>query len=449
MDRPGVAFARAKDGTYLAYQVFGDGPIDLVWQDDFFAMVDQWWDATPDRAVYEALGGFARVILHDRRGTGCSSRGGGPGNLETRVNDTLAVMDAAGTRQAVVGGVLEGGASMALLAAMHPQRVRSLVWVRPLPRALAAPDFPWGLPPSYVEREQAISGDWGTEAYARGFMELNSAGMEGPWSAEEYVAHLARIMRRTCTPEVAEQLNQMWYETDVRGVLSSIQVPTLLLVDEGDTDFRFKHIAEHVASSIPGALVEPYAPMGGTEADADINGEAIRRFIGVARTPEALDSVLATVMFTDIVDSTKRSAEMGDRGWSAVRRRHDEIVRGELARYRGREVKTMGDGFLATFDGPARAMHCARTIGSGVRSLGIEIRAGVHTGEIEMEGDDIAGITVAIGARIAAMARPSEVLISRTVRDLTAGSGLKFEDAGEHELKGVPSRWQLYRVAGE
>jgi class 3 adenylate cyclase/pimeloyl-ACP methyl ester carboxylesterase len=445
MDRPGVAFARAQDGAYLAYQVFGDGPVDLVWQDDFFSIVDEWWDA-PERAVYENLGEFARVILHDRRGTGCSSRDGGPANLETRVSDTLAVMDAAGARRPVVGGLMEGGASMALLAAMHPERVRSLVWVRPVPRALAGPDYPWGVPLSYVEREAALIGEWGTEAYARGFIELNANVMEGPWSEESYVPHLARITRRTCTPDVAEQLNRMWYETDVRGALSSIRVPTLLLVDLVEGELNSRTIGEHVASLIPDSVIAPYVLIDDPSTAISANGETIRRFVGAERRPEALDSVLATILFTDIVDSTRRGATLGDRDWTTVRRRHDEIVRAELARYRGREIKTMGDGFLATFEGPARGVHCARSIADGVRELGIEIRAGLHTGEIELEGDDISGISVAIGARVGALAGPSEVLVSRTVKDLTAGSGFTFEDAGEHELKGVPDRWQLYRV---
>ena len=446
MDRPGVEFARAQDGAYLAYQVFGEGPIDLVWQDDFFSMVDEWWGAPMDRAVYENLGGFARVILHDRRGTGCSSREGGPANLETRVSDTLAVMDAAGARRPVIGGLMEGGASMALLAAMHPGRVRSLVWIRPVPRALAGPDYPWGVQPSYVEREAALIGTWGTETYARGFIELNADVMEGPWSEESYVAHLARITRRTCTPDVAEQLNRMWYESDVRGALPSIRVPTLLLVDQGEGDLNLLTIGEHVAALIPGSVLEPYVPMDDPNTAIPANGETIRRFIGAERRPEALDSVLATILFTDIVDSTRRSAALGDRDWTALRRRHDEIVRAELARYRGREIKTMGDGFLATFEGPARGVHCARSIAKGMRELGIEVRAGIHTGEVELDGDDVSGISVSIGARVGALAGPSEVLVSRTVKDLTAGSGFTFEDAGEHELKGVPDRWQLYRV---
>ena len=447
MERPSVAFARAHDGAYLAYQTFGEGPIDLVWQDDFFSVVDEWWDSPADRIAYETIGASVRVILHDRRGTGCSSRDGGPANLETRVSDTLAVMEAAGTRQPVVGGLLEGGASMALLAAMHPGRVRSLVWWRPMPRALAGPDFPWGADASYVEREGEITKDWGTEAYARGFMELNADVMAGPWSDERYVTQVARYTRRTCTPDVAEQLNRMWYETDVRAVLPSIQVPTLLIVDEANGDPRLAEIGEHVASLIPGALIESYASMDESDTGVRSVADAIRRFIGAPRPAEGLDSVLATVLFTDIVDSTKKSAELGDREWNAIRKRHDDVVRAQLARHHGREVKTMGDGFLATFEGPARGVHCARAVAEGVRALGIDIRAGLHTGEVVMEGDDIAGIAVAIGARIGAMAGPSEVLVSRTVKDLTAGSGFTFEDAGEHDLKGVPDRWQLYRIA--
>ncbi len=449
MDQPGVAFARAQDGAYLAYQVFGDGPIDLVWQDDFLAIVDEWWDSPPDRLIYESLAEFARVIVHDRRGIGSSSREGGPANLETRVSDTLAVMDAVGAERPVVGGLLEGGASLALLAATHPDRVRSLVWVRPVPRAAAAPDYPWGASPEYVELDQALTKEWGTEAYARGFMELNADAMEGPWSTERYVSHLARLTRRTCTPEVAEQLNRIWYETDIRGILPSIQVPTLLIVDQEGSEGPYMQlggIGAHVASLMPHARVEPYVPMDEAGVATRAMQDSIRRFVGAERRPGALDSVLATVLFTDIVDSTKRSAELGDRDWSAVRRRHDDIVRAELELHRGREVKTMGDGFLATFEGPARGVHCARAIAEEIRPLGIEVRAGLHTGEIDLEGDDIAGIAVAIGARIGAMAGPSEVWVSRTVKDLTAGSGLTFVDAGEHELKGVPDRWQLYRV---
>jgi class 3 adenylate cyclase len=451
MDRPDVAFVRTNDGAYIAYEVFGDGPIDLVWQDDFFAIVDEWWPSRPDRLMYEGLAESSRVILHDRRGIGCSSRDGGPGNLETRVSDTLAVMEAVGVDRPVVGGLLEGGASMALLAATHPDRVRSLVWARPVPRATPAlPDYPWGVSDSYVAREASLWESWGTEAYARAFLELNIDVMEGPWADSDYVSHLARLMRRTCTPEVAVQLNQIWYETDVRGILPSIQVPTLLILDDvtPDSDMDLGHAGRYVASLMPDAQVEPYVPMDDLEAGVRALENSIRRFIGAERRHVSLDSVLATVLFTDIVNSTARSAELGDRRWTGIRNQHDDIVRDELVRYRGREVKTMGDGFLVTFDGPARGIECARSIAERMRPLGIEIRAGLHTGEINLEGDDISGITVSIAARVSAIAGASEVLVSRTVKDLTAGSGISFDDAGEHELKGVPDRWQLYAVVG-
>ena len=449
MERPGVEFARAPDGAYLAYQAFGEGPIDICWQDDVFSIVDEWWEEPFGRALYEGMGEFSRVILHDRRGTGCSSREGGPATLETRVSDTLAVMEAVGAERPVVGGVLEGGASMALLAATHPERVRSLIWLRPTPRASAAPDYPWGVGPDYIEQDQRITESWGTVEYARAFIDLNIDVMEGFWSTQSSVEYLARLSRRTCSPDMAEQLNTIWYETDVRSVLPTVQVPTLLVIDQDDGDLELAGMGRHVAELMPHAEVEPYVPVTEDLVGVDIGLEQVRRFIGVERRPDALDSVLATVMFTDIVDSTKRSAELGDHDWRAVRRRHDEIVRTELERHRGREIKTLGDGFLATFEGPARGVHCARAIVAGVRSLGIQIRAGLHTGEVELEGDDIAGIAVAIGARVGALAGPSEVLVSRTIKDLTAGSGLVFVDAGEHDLKGVPDRWQLYRVTDE
>ena len=446
MDRPGVAFARAPDGTYLAYQAFGDGPLDIVWQDDVFCIVDEWWDDRFNRAFYGGMAEFARVILHDRRGIGCSSREGGPANLETRVSDTLVVMDAAGAQQPVVGGFLEGGASMVLLAATHPERVRSLVWFRPVPRPGAAPDYPWGVGPDYIERDRAMTkglGHRGILACLHGPECRRHGGCLVDGSLRR---HLARLSRRTCTPDVAERLNEIWYETDIRGALPSVQVPTLLVVDREGGDLDLANIGGQVAELMPTATVEPYEPVNLDLAGVSVGLEQIRAFAGLERRPDDLDSVLATVLFTDIVDSTKRSAELGDHGWSAVRHRHDDLVRRELERHRGRAIKTMGDGFLATFEGPARAVHCARAIGEGVRELGIEIRAGLHTGEVELDGDDISGIAVSIGARIAALAGPSEVLVSRTVKDLTAGSGLAFADAGEHELKGVPDRWQLYRV---
>ncbi len=443
MERPNVEFARAADGSYLAFQTFGSGPIDIFWQEEFLAMVDQLWDSPPERAWHEGLAEFARVIIYDRRGIGLSSRNVAPGNLETQVADTLAVLDALGIERAVFGGILESGAPNTLLAATYPERVQALVWVGPTPRTTAASDYPWGVSPQYVEREYEIVDGWGTVPWARAFVDLNSTVMRGPWATEEYIRFLATASRRTCTPDVAKELMQVWYETDVRGVLPAIRAPMLLVRSEDPGDME---LAGSIVERAPHAETATFpGPAIGLQDFATIHG-AIRRFIGAERAPLGLDSVLATVMFTDIVNSTKRAAALGDKGWQDVHERHDRIVRSELERHRGREIKRTGDGFLATFDGPARGVHCARAIAEEVRSLGIEIRAGLHTGEIELDADDIAGLTVAIGARVSAKAGPSEVLISQTVKDLIAGSGLTFEDAGEHELKGVPDRWHLYRV---
>lgn len=438
-----VQFTRAADGTYLAYQTFGEGPIDIFWQGEFFATVDQLWESPPERAFLEGMGEFARVTIHDRRGIGLSSRNVAPGNLETQVTDTLAVLAALGIERAVFGGTNESGAPNALLAATYPERVQAIVWVGPAPRTTVAPDYPWGVGPEYVEREHEILERWGTLRWALEFIELNSMVMGGPWATDEYARFITRASRRTCTPDVAKELTRVWYDTDVRGVLPTIQAPMLLVTSsDGDDRAIARSIVERVphaeATTFPGAYI----------ALEDIGSihTAIRRFIGAERAPLGLDSVLSTVMFTDIVGSTERAAALGDKAWHQVHERHDRVVRSELERHRGREIKRTGDGFLATFDGPARGVHCARAIAEGMQSLGIEIRAGLHTGEIELDGDDIAGLTVSIGARVSAMAGPSQVLISQTVKDLIAGSGLSFEDAGEHELKGVPDLWRLYRV---
>ena len=445
MERPDVRFARASDGAYLAYQSFGSGPIDIFWQEEFLAMVDQFWDSPPERALHEGLADFARVTIYDRRGIGLSSRNVEPANLETQVSDTLAVLDAQGIERAVFGGMLESAATNALLAATYPDRVQALVWVNPAPRTTPTSDYPWGVGPEYVEREREILERWGTMQWAREFVELNSMVMGGPWATEEYIRFVASASRRTCTPDVAKELTRVWYDTDVRGVIPAIQAPMLLVSTADDEDVA---VARSIADRVPHAEILTFpGPYIELEDLAPIHA-AIRRFIGAERSPLGLDSVLATVMFTDIVGSTERGAALGDAAWQEIHERHDRIVRHELERHRGREIKRTGDGFLATFDGPARGVHCARAIAEETQSLGIEIRAGLHTGEIELDADDIAGLTVSIGARVSAKAGPSEVLISQTVKDLIAGSGLSFEDAGEHELKGVPDLWHLYRVVG-
>ena len=443
MERPEVHFARAADGAYLAYQVLGDGPTVLFWQEDSFALVDELWDSPQELAWHEGLAAFARVIIYDRRGTGLSSRNVAPGSLEVQVQDTLSVLDAEGIDRACFGGFLESCAPNVLLAATRPDRVQALVWALPSPRSGVEPGYPWGADASYLEAERALLERWGTEGWARDYVALNADVLGGAWSMESYATFLARVSRRTCTPDVAMDLAQIWLETDVRDVLPAVQAP-MLTIDFGEE--RARELAAYIAARAP--RIESYYLPGDTMEVEHFGAmhDAIRRFVGAERAPIGLDSVLATVLFTDIVGSTELAASVGDVRWKDLLADHDRRARAELERFHGVYVDSTGDGLLARFDGPARAVRCARSIADAVRPLGLEIRAGCHTGEIELDGDRIRGLAVHIGARVAAMAGAGEVMTTSTVKDLTAGSGLTFEDAGEHALKGVPDRWRLYRV---
>jgi class 3 adenylate cyclase len=330
-----------------------------------------------------------------------------------------------------------------LFAATDPDRVRSIVWYGPAARIAWAPDYPWGLGPDYFARDQRSLEVWGTAAYGEAFAEMEATvgHIVGP---EEHGIR-AMISRHTATPDVAQELSRVWYETDIRPLLPSVRAPALLI--SHDAEERDVAEMEHVASLMPNAttLVIPGA------AQVDNYGpvtDAIRDFLGVAPAPTGLDTILSTVLFTDIVGSTERQAALGDRGWKQLVERHHATIRTALERWRGTENDTAGDGFYATFDGPARAIRCALEVADHVRDLGIEVRAGVHTGECEIIDGKSGGLTVTIGARIAALAGGSQILISQTVKDLVAGSGLSFRDAGEHTLKGVPERWRLYEAVG-
>ncbi|HTG48003.1 MAG TPA: adenylate/guanylate cyclase domain-containing protein [Actinomycetota bacterium] len=449
MELPDPSYVKTADGAYIAYAVVGDGPVDIAWQFDFFGNIDMEWDEPFGNAWYPGLASFARVILHDRRATGLSSRNVPVPNLETRVADLRAVLDAAGSERTVIGSWYEGLAPGILLAATEPDRVRGLVWWNPSPRTVWGPDYPWGSGPEEVARELAALEHWGTRGYAE-FWAEQFATENGVRPSDAEVRWIAKESRNCCTPDVAIELNEVWWQTDVRGVLSSVQVPTLLLVDGNSTTNR--EIADHVASLMPRADIRvlPWEGWPSERAALERNcapwHEAIREFVGVKSPRRALDTVLSTVLFTDIVGSTETQAKLGDRGWKDLVERHHAVVRSGLDRWRGVENDTAGDGFYATFDGPARAIHCAVEVAENVRELGIEIRAGVHTGECELIDGKAGGIAVTTGARISALAGSSEILISQTVKDLVAGSGLSFEDAGEHDLKGVPDRWRLYRV---
>jgi class 3 adenylate cyclase len=435
-------YAKTPDGVYIAYQTTGEGPIDLVWQFDFTGNVDLVWEDPTVGPFFGALTSFCRLILHDRRGTGLSSRNVPAPNLETRVSDLRLVLDTLGSDRPVLAAYSEGGASNVLFAATDPERVRAIVWLNPFPRVVWTPDFPWGVKPDYVEHEARALDLWGTNDYGGAFAETEAT--VGHETAPEEARMMGMRSRHTATPDVARELGRIWYETDVRGVLPSVQAPALLIVEE--RSLEDVETAEYVASLMPDAAVVRVA--GFEPEDQGPILDALRSFLGVERPAPELDTILSTVLFTDIVGSTEKQATLGDRNWKDLVERHYALVRESLTRWRGQENDTAGDGFYATFDGPARAIRCALEVAERVRDLGIEIRAGVHTGECEVIEGKCGGITVSIGARVASNAGPSEVLVSQTVKDLVAGSGLSFEDRGQHDLRGVPDRWRLYAVAG-
>jgi len=445
---PETRYAAAADGVQVAYQVFGDGPVDLVWVPGFVSNVEYAWRYPPSERFFRRLSSFARVIMFDKRGTGLSDRVSPDyiPDLETRMDDVRAVMEAAGCESAVILGVSEGGPMSILFAATYPERTVALVVYGASPRYAWAPDYLGGRTDEAIQAGiDDIRSRWGSKESAAD--ELASWAAPSAADDPDAIEWFAGYIRAAGSPGAGVALEMMNREIDVRDVLSAIQVPALVIQREGDRDVTAP--PGYMAERIPGCKLvvlpgDDHIPWFG---DAEAIVSAIQGFVGEVRDEEASFSrVLATVLFTDIVDSTAQAAAMGDRDWRRVGDEHDRIVRSQIARYQGREVKAMGDGFLATFDGPARAIRCATGITDAVKRLGIEVRAGLHTGECEMLGDDVGGIAVATGARVGALAGPSEVLVSQTVKDLVAGSGLSFEDAGEHELKGVPDRWRLYRV---
>ena len=448
MDIPETQYATTVDDVHIGYQVFGDGPVDLVYVQGYISNVDAHWDVPPLAGFLRRLARLARVVTFDRRGSGVSDKPAADTlGLEIGVEDIVAVMDAVGSERALLWGFEDGGALGGVFAATHPERTLGLVLFATWVRFAASDDYPWGwTEEDDREWRENVEGTWGSVAFWR----WNLSKMLPDLADDDATAELwARYSRLCASPGSMALIDEMNAEIDIRAVLPSIQAPTLLM-HRVDDQFEPIEASRYMVSMIPGSrLVElpgnEHPPFFG---DVDAVTRELSTFIGEIHTREAeLDRVLATILFTDIVDSTARASAVGDVRWTETRIRHDQLIRAQIARYRGREIKTMGDGFLATFDGPARGVRCAEAIAAGVRPLGIEIRAGLHTGEVSLEGDDVAGVGVAIGARVGALAGPSEVLVSQTVKDLVAGSGLTFEDAGEHELKGIPERWRLYRVA--
>ena len=449
---PETRYAKAADGVHIAYQVVGDGPIDILFVLGWVTHLERMWTEPRFARFYSRLASFSRVMLFDKRGVGLSDRVSEDRlpSLEVRMDDARAVMDAVGSERAVVLGVSEGGPMAMLFAATYPERTIALTLFGTSACWNDAPDYPYRETEqeqtdfeAFRERRERL---WGTKELAREFLEESfSPPLADDPSTQ---AWLADYMRYSASPGAVNALSQMNRAIDVRSTLPAIHVPTLVLARNDDRDFSMEEtrwLAEQIRGarfiSFPGN--EHLFVMGRQE---DLLDE-IERFVAAVRNDEAdLDRVLATVMFTDIVGSTEKAAELGDKGWGDLVEQHHGVVRAMLGRFRGTEVDTAGDGFFATFDGPARGVRCAQAITSAVHDLGIEVRAGVHTGEVETIAGKTGGIAVNVGARIASIAGPSEVLVSHTVQGLVSGSGLVFKDAGEHVLKGVPERWHLYRV---
>jgi class 3 adenylate cyclase len=436
-------YARNGDVS-LAYDVYGDGDRDILVTFGWIGSFQSAWEVPAHARWMERLGGLGRVIVWDKRGTGLSERlpPDRLPTLEERMDDMSVVMDAAGSERAVLFGISEGASLSAVFAASHPERTDGLVLLGGFARTLYDDDYDWAptLEASEAFNEQ-VGATWGDNAWMLKLWAPSVA--DDPLAKEQW----NRMLVVGGTPTTAIAWLRMVQETDIRHVLPAIRVPTLVLHRVGDRIVTVEH-GRYLAEHIPGArLVElPRADhLWWNEGDDII--DAIETFLGGETAAPDSERALATVMFTDIVDSTTRAAELGDRRWRDLVEEHDRLIRSRLDRYRGREVKTLGDGFLATFDGPGRAIRCAVDVRDAVRALGLELRAGLHTGECEVSGEDIRGIAVNIGARVGARAEPGEVLVSQTVKDLVAGSGLDFDERGEHELKGVPGSWRLYSVA--
>jgi class 3 adenylate cyclase/pimeloyl-ACP methyl ester carboxylesterase len=435
MEQPEIRYARSGE-VNIAYEVTGDGPFDLVLVSGFVTHLELDWKEPRHARFLGRLGSFARLIRFDKRGTGLSDRPSALGGIETRMDDVRAVLDAVGCERAALFAFWEGGPMAAVFAATYPQRTSALVLFGTFTRRTRSADYPW-----HVTRNELVAAAehlvevWGTQETTalESFSPGADAALRRWWIARD---------RAGATPGAIRQLIMSNLDVDVRPALHSIQAPTLVLHPEARADE-----GAYIAARIPGAR------FGTTPDDQCLPWlvpeaiDEVEQFLtGVRPTPLA-DRVLATILVTDLVDSTDRARELGDRAWSELLEQHHAEVRHELERFRGEEIDTAGDGFLALFDGPARAIRCALDVRNSLRELGLDMRAGVHTGEVErLRGEKPRGIAVHIGARVAGHAAPGEVLVTATTRDLVAGSGLEFEARGEHQLKGIPEAWRLFNV---
>jgi class 3 adenylate cyclase len=439
--QPETRYAKSGD-LNIAYQVVGEGPLDLVYVAGWISNIELAWEEPLYARFLRRLASFSRLIMFDKRGTGLSD----PvpldalPTLEERMDDLRAVLQAAGSERTALFGHSEGGSMSVLFAAAHPERTVALATFGIFAKRIWSPDYPWApTPEARREMIEQLERGWG------GDMDLHELV---PSADAAYKRRLATYLRRSASPGAAVALLRMNTHIDTRAVLPTIRVPTLVLNRRGDLDADVEE-GRWIASQIPGAR---FVELAGVDhlpwvGDQDSVLDEVQEFLTGVRPPPEPDRVLATVLFTDIVGSTERASALGDRRWRELLERHHDVVRRHLDRFQGTEVDTAGDGFLATFDGPARAVRCARAIGEALRELGIDVRAGLHTGECELVGDKVAGVAVHTGARVAAKAGPGEVFVSQTVKDLVAGSGIEFDERGEHVLKGVPGQWRLYAVS--
>jgi pimeloyl-ACP methyl ester carboxylesterase len=440
MVTPPTQYARS-GSAHIAYQVVGEGPIDLVFVRGWFSHLELDWEWPELARFHRRLAGIGRLILFDKRGTGMSDRA--PSSelptLEQRMDDVRAVLDAVGSERVALLGLSEGGPMSVLFAATYPERTRALVLMSSMARTGLAPDYSIGVTPDVFEALLArLEAGWGRGV---GIHFLAASLADDPVNRQAF----ARYQRMAVSPGAAIDLLRMVAQIDVRPILAAIRVPALVLHRSGD---RFTPVewGRYLGAHIPGAR---YVELPGPDhvpwaGDAEAVLGEIQEFLTGMREPPESERVLATVLFLDIVGSTEQAAALGDQRWRERLESFYALVRGELQRMRGREVDTAGDGMLATFDGPARAVRCGLAVAAAVRRLGLAVRAGVHTGECEIMGDKLGGIAVHLGARVAGTAGPGEVLVSQTVRDLVAGSGLRFEDRGVHALKGIPEAWRLF-----
>jgi class 3 adenylate cyclase len=440
---PDSRYARS-DGTTIAYQVLGDGPVDLVYVPGFLSHVEWGWEQPAFARFLRRLASFSRLILFDKRGTGLSDPVSETPTAGERMGDIRAVMDAAGSERAALFGVFDGGALALGFAAANPERTSALILYGSLAKFTQSADYPWGWSPAAIQLYLAASEEgWGSGEGA----ELLAPSLAGD---ENYRRWFARLVRMSASPGQAMALLKMNTELDVRDFLTQVRAPTLVLHREGDLVVEAGH-SRYLADHLPGATLvelpgEDHWPWAG---DAERVAAEIQELMTGARGLPEPERVLTTLLFTDIVGSTERASELGDRRWRELLEDHHALVRQELVRFRGREVKTVGDGFFASFDSPTRAIRCAAAFLAAVRPLGLELRTGIHTGECEMIGDDLGGIAVHVGARVAAAAKPGEILVTSTVRELADGSGIGFRDLGCFSLKGVDGERRLFAAEAE